>query len=166
MEKQAPTRDKLPPIVRANGKDIDLIFGLHAAGQELQRAGVEMEKRIRAIPNGWRDLRLIQAKLDKLLDGIHLTVQPEKRLTMQRMAPRMKFRVWCGHEAIRTAPNEVVLTKEEMAVLMTYAWNECSMCVEQRCDRCPLGKTFDSILHYDRDGGSWANIDPKGQPIK
>lgn len=152
----------LPPIIRANGRDVDLIFGLHAAGQELRRAEKEAEKRIRAIPNGWRDLRLIITKLDKLLDGLHLTVQPEKRQTMQRMAPRMRFRVWCGQEAVKTAPNEVVITKNEMGTLLTYAWEgTCTLCIEQRCDRCPLGKTLDSVLSVDRNRGSWAAFDPK-----
>lgn len=160
MEKKAPTNSTPLPIIRANGKDLDLIFGLHAAGQELRRCEVEMERRIRAIPNGWRDLRLISSKLDKLLNGIHQTVQPEKRQTMLRMAPRMRFRVWCGHEAIKTAPNEVVITKEEMSTLLTAAWDTCSLCLEQRCERCKLGKTFDSVLNYDRNGGSWAAMDP------
>lgn len=151
--------DKNIPVVRANGKDIDLIFGLHAAGQELARCEKEMEKRIRAIPNGWRDLRLIHTKLDKLLDSIYLTIQPEKRATVNRMAPRMRFRVWCGHEVIKTAPNEVVITQEEMATLVSYAWGgECALCVEQRCGQCKLGKVFDSVLSHDRNGSSWAAI--------
>lgn len=150
-------------IVRANTHDLDLLFGLFAAAQELNRCETEMEKRVRAIPNGWRDLRLIRTKLNKLLDDLILTVQPEKRATMNRMAPRMRFRVWCGHEVIKTAPNEVVITQNEMTTLLEYAWSaECSICMEGRCDQCKLGKVFDSILSYDRNGGSWASIDPKG----
>ena len=157
MEKKTPTPEI--PVIRANGHDVDLIFALYAASQELERAEREIERRFRAIPGGWRDLRLIRTKLANLLPLLKKTVQPEKRRSMDRMAPRMRFRVWCGHEAVRTAPDEVVLAKSELATLMHYSHQECSMCVEQRCGQCRLGKVYDSILLHDRNGGSWAAVD-------
>lgn len=148
------------PIVRANSDSIKRIYNLYAACQCLEELEAKEEKRIRAIPNGWRDLRMCTAVLRKLSNNMKYTMQPEKRTSVDHMAPRMYFRTWCGHEPVKTTPDEVVLLEKELDVLVEYAWNECSMCVEQQCSQCPLGKTFDSVLGYDRNGGSWAAIDP------
>lgn len=146
------------PIVRVNGDGINRLFGLYAVCQHLDRLEAEEEKRIRAIPNGWRDLRLCRTLLHKLAKNMRYTMPPEKRGSIDRMASRMRFRVWCGHEPIKTTPDEVVLAEKELDVLVKYARNECKLCIEQKCNQCPLGKTFDSVLDYDRNGISWASI--------
>lgn len=148
------------PIVRANNDGIQRLYRLYAACQCLEELETKEETRVKAIPNGWRDLRLCISVLRKLSRNMKYTMPPEKRASIDRMAPRMCFRTWCGTEAIRTAPDEVVVASKELDVLMEYAWNECSTCLEQRCSQCKLGKTFDRVLDYDRDGGSWAAIDP------
>lgn len=148
------------PIVRTSGDSIQRLYKLYAACQCLEELEAVEEKRVRAIPNGWRDLRLCITTLNKLARKMKFTMPPEKRSTIDRMAPRMRFRTWCGQDAIKTAPDEVVVAEKDLDVLVEYAWNECSMCVEQRCGQCPLGKAFDSVLGYDRNGGSWAAIDP------
>lgn len=149
------------PIVRANGDSIQRLYRLYAACQCLEELEEKEEKRIKVIPNGWRDLRLCTTLLRKLSQSMKYTMQPEKRASVDHMAPRMRFRTWCGHEAVKTAPEEVVLAEKELDVLMEYAWKECSLCLEQRCGQCRLGKVFDSVLDNDRNTGSWALIGVK-----
>ena len=62
-------------VVRANSKELDRIFALFAAAQEVRMAEQQMEARLRAIPGGWRDLRLIRTLLDKLTTNLVCTLQ-------------------------------------------------------------------------------------------
>ena len=145
--------------MRTNRNDINRIFGMFAGLQELESASKEMEQRFRLIPNGWRDLKMCIAVLDKLMNNIVMTVPAEKLVSMNRMLPKMRFKLSCGAQACETGKEECIISMEEANALSHYAHEHCKMCFEDNCDRCPLGKTFDHVLSYDRDGGSWANVD-------
>lgn len=150
--------DKPIPVIRANSDTLNLLFEMHAACQTLKTFEQTQEARVKAIPNGWRDLRLCKTLLYRLRDNLRLTLQPEKRSAMDRMGPRMRFKTWCGKQAIETGPDEAVLETKELKTLLKYAHKECEICIEQRCNQCKLGKTFDSVLAFDRDGRSWATL--------
>ena len=149
--------EKPIPRIRANGRDIDAMVGLHAAMTEINVSAEAIERRIRAVPNGWRDLRLIQSLLDKLIDRTLDTYPVEKLVTMRRMLPRVRFRITVGPQA--TSPlsdDETVISFDDVDALTTYARKQCELCVDYNCNRCKLGKTLDRVLRYDRDGGCWA----------
>lgn len=146
------------PRIRANKATIDRIFGMYAGLQELEQAANEMEKRFRAIPNGWRDLKLCIKVLNKLLDGVIATVPPEKFVAMKRMLPRMHFKLVCGPQASEAGSDECIISVQEANVLSHYAHEYCKMCFENNCNNCLLGKTLDSVMTYDRDGSSWASV--------
>ena len=146
--------------IRTNGKDINRIFGLFACLQELEYASSEMEKRFKVIPNGWRDVRMLIAVLDKLLDNVLTTVPPEKLPSIQRMVPQMQFKLVCGVQASRTDRHETIISDHEAEVLAKCAHEKCLFCPNERnCSKCPLGKVLDSVLSHDRDGDSWAWVD-------
>lgn len=145
--------------MRTNRGDINRIFGMYAGLQELETASKEMEKRFRLIPNGWRDLKCIISQLNKLMDNIVATIPPEKLVSMHRMLPRMRFKVVCGDQASVAGYDECTITLREADVLCKYAHEHCKMCFEGSCSNCPLGRTLDSVLMYDRDGRSWASVD-------
>ena len=114
-------------VVRANSKDLDRIFALFAAAQEVRMAEEQMENRFRAIPGGWRDLRLIRTLLDKLTTNLVSTLQSEKLVSMKRMLPRMKFRVVCGTEATRVQEDEVILAMREVGDRMDVSLRETGL---------------------------------------
>ena len=151
--------EKNLPVVRTNKKDIDRIFGMMAGLQELVCASEEMEKRFRVIPYGWRDLKMCIAVMRKLIDNVVLTVPPEKLLSMQRMLPRMKFKLICGVQPSKMGEDECVISMKDADTLCYYAHEQCKFCVEQKCARCPLAKVLDSVMTYDRNGVSWASVD-------
>ena len=111
--------DKLP-MIRANSRDLDHLFALFAASQELEQVEKHMEKRVRAIPNGWRDLRLVHTTLEKLLVNMVATLQPEKLKAMKRMLPRMKFKVICGTHASHSKDDETILAMNDLDTLVHF----------------------------------------------
>lgn len=148
------------PIIRGNGYDLERIRGVYAAWKELEILENAQEKRIRSIPGGWRDLKLCRTLLKKLADNMVLTLQPEKRGAVQRMGKKMFFRVWCGTEAIKTTPDEVVVLNSELDAIINAAHeNACRMCMQTNCRACKLGKALDSVLSMDRGSRSWSAID-------
>ena len=54
---------------------------------------------------------------------------------------------------------ETLILTDELNVLCKYAHEHCQFCDRTNCSQCDLGKTFDSILTDDRDGGCWSTID-------
>lgn len=148
-----------PPIMRTNRDDINIIFGMFAGMQELDKAANSMEKRFRSIPNGWRDLKMLIAVYDRLIKSVIRTIPPEKCDSMMRMLPRMRYKVTCSKHVSQLSDDECIMTNYDANVLTIHAHEHCKMCFEQDCRKCVLGKTLDSILTYDRDEGCWANID-------
>ena len=144
--------------IRANNDDVKLAFGMLAGLQEMKKAEQTMERRFRAIPNGWRNFRMIESVYGNLLDDLLQTYPLEKLISMQRMMPHMKYKVTCGVQASKLGEDECIITESNLNTLCIAAHEQCKLCVEANCRRCKLGKVLDSILCYDRDGSSWANI--------
>ena len=148
------------PVIRGNGRDLEQIRGCYAAWKQLEFLENMQEKRVKSIPGGWRDLKLCRTLLKKLADNMVRTLQPEKREMLNLTTGRMYFKVWCGQEAVRTAPDEVILLAKELTTLVEYAHeNTCRMCMETNCRACKLGKTLDGVLSMDRGDRSWSAID-------
>lgn len=149
------------PIMRTNGRDFDTILGVWASLSELTEAGTKIEKRIRSIPNGWRDYRCVIAKLEKLADDLIQTIPKEKLPNLQRMVRRIKFKMVVGPQACSTNKDETVVGIDDLDKLVTAARERCTFCTDWtrgKCDRCELGKVLDRVLRYDRNGNSWDSV--------
>lgn len=66
------------------------LFGLVSAFSTAQDA---LEKRVRSIPGGWRDMRLIQAVATRLMQNILATVPEEKLMLIRKELAHTKVRV-------------------------------------------------------------------------
>lgn len=150
------------PTFRVKTEEVTLAFGLMAGLQDIKKAEKAMERRFRAIPNGWRNLRMIESVYSKLIDDLLQTYPLEKLISMERMLPHMKYKVTCGATASKINDDECIITEVNLNNLCLFAHEQCKLCVDQNCKRCKLGKTLDSILCYDREDYSWANIDLEG----
>ena len=149
--------------MRLRGDDLTRMLGLYAADAELATAVKDenVKRRMRLLPNGWRDLRMIQARLAKLTDAIQWTVPKEKRVGFARTAQRCRYIVMQGPLAVKPKPNEEeIITTKELDELVSSAWEgRCRMCVDGNCDRCDLGRVLDGLVAQDRAGGCWGTMD-------
>lgn len=163
MENLAKNPNGNIPIIRVNKDEINCAFGLLAGLQEMKKAEKLMERRFRAIPNGWRNIRMVETVLDTLLTDLLKTYPLEKLISMQRMMPHMTFHLQCGVVASKMNDNECVVREKDLDTLCVFAHEQCKLCIDQNCNRCKLGKVLDGMLTEDRDGRSWANIDIEGR---
>lgn len=153
------TQPKELPVIRANKDHINALFGMFAAINELEKAQNTMENRIRSVPNGWRDIKLVCVKLDHLVNDLCQTYPLEKLVSIRRMLPHMKYKVQCGVAASNLNEDENLIASDDLDTIAIFAHEQCKLCIEQNCSKCKLGKTFDRIFMYDRDDGSWAHVD-------
>ena len=153
------TQPKELPIIRANKEHITDLFGMFAAINELEKAQDAMENRIRAVPNGWRDVKMICSRLDRLVNDLCQTYPLEKLVSIRRMLPHMKYKVQCGVAASNLKEDENLIASDDLDTITIYAHEQCKLCIDQDCSKCKLGRTFDRIFMHDRDDGSWAHVD-------
>ena len=132
---------------------------MFAAINELEKAQDVMENRIRAVPNGWRDVKMICSRLDHLVNDLCQTYPLEKMVSIQRMLPHMKYKVQCGVTASNLKEDENLIASDDLDTISIYAHEQCKLCIDQDCSKCKLGRTFDRIFMHDRDDGSWAHVD-------
>lgn len=151
------------PVIRANKEDIGIIFGMLAACQELEKAEERMYKRVKSVPNAWRDLRLVKKKLSTLVDDLLVTFPFEKLVSMQKMLPHMRYKVMFGAQASQIGKDECIIDTDRLNVLAMAAHDKCKICFDGQCNRCALGKVFDSIYCKDREDGRWSEMDMSGE---
>ena len=158
-----PEKYKDIPETRLRGDDMNRLFGLYAAEVELRLSCEDenIKRRFKTLPNGWRDLRMLAARLTKLTDQIQWTIPYEKRIGFERTARRCKYVVMQGPLASKPKPNEEeVISMHDLDELVASAWEwRCRVCMDGDCGKCALGKVLDNVVAKDRDGGSWSTID-------
>lgn len=150
--------EKPVQIHRVNSAEINRIFTVFAAAQELRIVSQEMERRVRSVPNGWRDLRLVCSLLEKLAGGLMWTVPPEKQENIKRLAKYMRIKVTTGTPICRTQPDEALLAGPDVDTLVDYAMRSCELCMGDNCRACRLGKTLDTVLACDRGDRGWWEV--------
>lgn len=148
--------DKPLPVIRFRRDEVNTFLKICAGLDSLEEYEEEYPARIKAIPGGWRDLKMMIAVLRKLIRHIKQTLPPEKREGIELTLKHTKYKLYCGRPAAQEK-DITVLTMENLDVLVQNAHaGQCRLCVKDTCAGCALGKTLDQVLTYDRDGRSWA----------
>ncbi len=134
-------------IMEANGQEIhaiEFIAGLHARLKGDEKA---LEARLKAIPNGWRDYRLVSSRTEHLLDEIYKTLPTKTLIHMQRLCE-------CGQIIIRPKPlikmpdDVQIVCSDDLKTLINHAIeNTCTICVKDHKGqkKCPLRKALMNI---------------------
>ena len=144
-----PDPDGRYPLTYDEYQALRAIFG---AKNALEKTHERLEPRIRTIPGGWRDFRLIMAVLDKLMNLILSTIPYKKlvqiRAELSRTICEVKLQGVTG-----TLPDEKLLTVVPQGALETVV-NEsmnmkCFACERRDYKRCELFRAIDGLYNYD-----------------
>jgi hypothetical protein len=124
---------------------------LFGAKNALEQTSKDIERRVRLIPGGWRDFRMLVAVLDRLLAAVLRTVPQKKLLAIRAELSRTICEV---HMQGVTSPKDDDLLTVVPQGALERVINEavsfrCFGC--ERCDykRCELFKAVDVLYHYD-----------------
>lgn len=129
-----------------NGNELRVLEYLAAMDSKMIESGETMRERLKSIPNGWRQWRLMAATLNKLLVDLYGKIPLKNLRHMQNICA-------FGEVLIRMCPPtrvpEYTLIREDelMLVMNTAIRQECSMCLKEgkEIDRCPLRKAMWNI---------------------
>ena len=149
-----------PPVMRARKDELDSFIAMACALSKLSEAETTMNRRLHSIPGAWRDLRMMNAVLKKLLCSIKDTLPPDRLDTLDRLLPDVRFAYWYKGQIGRRDPISGIRTSDLDLLCSVAHEGACRMCIDGQCDRCDLGKCFDMVLEVDRERGqSYAMMD-------
>lgn len=125
------------------------MFGF--AGQ-LQAVEPFMEKRLRKIPGGWRDWRLLEAVSEKLLGEITRTIPLNKLQMIMRELKMTQVRVEVRRVTDQSNTDVGTYVSQEALdrIAQKAADAECFACEKRGADarNCQLRKDFEDLVHY------------------
>lgn len=139
--------------VNLSGREYYTLRSLMAVVSTFEGCAGDLEKRVRTIPNGYRDLKLIMATADRLFEKILATI-PEKKLKQIKHEigfTRLELKVtpdYTGRKesAFIYVPQENLEWLTEKVVDM-----ECALC-DKTCKeskKCEIRKNIEALYHYD-----------------
>ena len=102
---------------------------------------------------------MITKVLENLLINMELTFEPEKRAHIKRNADRVQHKLVFGPQAAADGL-DYIMSKNDMAVLMTYSVKNCQICMGSPadCKQCQLGQTLDRVSFVSRQNRAWWEV--------
>lgn len=142
-----PDKKERLPIVAANAREVHIIEFIAGLDVQLTDGCEILKDRLNLIPNGWRNFRLAQATVSRLMDKIYETL-PDK--TLRHMA-RL-----CANGEIVIRPKAVIprlddaqiVLNEDLRVLVNHAMAaECAMCLKDPREqkKCELRRAMENV---------------------
>ena len=133
-------------LLPLKGKELKCVEYLVGMESRIVESGDALRERLRMVPNGWRDYRLIFSTLDRLLLKLYDTIPQKGRLYLQKLSKH-------GEILIRFSPaarsQEWLLIKDDdLAVIVNLAMAaECAICLKQgrEAKKCELRKALENI---------------------
>jgi len=112
----------------------------------------KLEKRLRAVPGGWRDARMLDAVSASLVARLCDTIPAEKLLAIRREIEHTQV-------YIRTRPDYGAKSKDDVTYVSEEALDRlvqrvmdfhCHMCDKSRADakRCQVRKDIEDMYHF------------------
>lgn len=138
-------------IKELNSYEVAGIEYLAAIDSQLVHSEKHLQARLKSIPDAWRQYRIAQTAIEKVLDALYATVPVKVLIHMQRLAKN-------GEVIIRqksiTKTNEAHLVPENVLRLLinTAMESQCAICLKrgEEAKRCKLRKGLMLIAPPDK----------------
>lgn len=144
-----PDQDGRYPLSHAEYQALRAIFG---AKNALEQTHHDLERRVRLIPGGWRDFRLVMTLIDKLMAAVLGTIPQKKLLAMRAELSRTicEIKVQGVTGTLSDDKLLTVVPQGSLEYVITQSMKLDCWCCE-RCDykKCELFKAIQALYHYD-----------------
>lgn len=123
---------------RINSVTREALTILYAAGQAIDMVAPKLEQLSRRVPNGWRDLRMVQSKLDKLVESVLNTIPVEQLDTMIAQMRISHLRI-VTNDVGKSDESKWLVPRDELTELVAAVVDEkCLMCDKTDWYNCKL----------------------------
>lgn len=161
-----PERLKGVPYTRLRGDELLDLCRLYAAWDAVEKILSDdyFVGRLKTIPGGYRDLRMIRTKIENAVNDVMHTIPREKVVGISKTVRRMRFSIAQGPIASgdKYADDQIVKAAWIKALVeAAHDW-KCIVCNSSDCSRCDLGRALDNIIAEDRNGGRWSDFNLEG----
>lgn len=131
------------PVSEANAKELHQIEYLAGLDARLNGDPDALKKRLKDVPDGWRQYRIAMTAVEKVLDGVYRTL-PDK--TMHHMAMLHDY----GEIVIRPRPVvraddvQIVGSKELRVLINAAIEGHCAICLKRggEARSCPMRRAL------------------------
>ena len=147
-------------IKNMNRAEADAVNSCMAALDRLRASEEALEMRLRScLPYGWRDWRMVNAVLTRLVHDIVQSAPEEKRRQVKKHAEHCRVKMVYGLEAARDPEMHLILT-EDFGVILQATSEQCRLCMgpAEDCQRCMLGGALDRASYRSREGQAWWQV--------
>lgn len=117
---------------------------LYAFGCGFEHAKGELKRLAARVPYGWRDLRLIQAKLDKITEGVMDTIPYEQLGTIREQMERSDIRVITRSAGMQPDAHWVI-SRQDLADLAGFAVETTCFVCDGNKKQCRLRKILKDL---------------------
>lgn len=139
--------------VNLSGREYYTLRSLMAVVSTFEACSGDLEKRIRTIPNGYRDLRLIMATANRLFEKLLSTI-PEKKLKQiqhEIKFTRLEVKVNPDYTGRKESPFTYVPQENLEWLTEKIIDMECAFC-DKSCKeskKCEIRRNIEALYHYD-----------------
>lgn len=130
---------------RINSVTREALTILYAAGQAIDMVAPKLEQLTRRVPNGWRDLRMVQSKLDKLVESVLNTIPVEQLDTMIAQMRISHLRI-VTNDVGKSDESKWLVPRDELTELVAAVVDEkCLMCDKTDWYNCKLRRIITDL---------------------
>lgn len=130
---------------RVNSVTREALTILYAAGQAIDMVAPKLEQLTRRVPNGWRDLRMVQSKLDKLVESVLNTIPVEQLDTMIAQMRISHLRI-VTNDVGKSDESKWLVPRDELTELVAAVVDEkCLMCDKTDWYNCQLRRIITDL---------------------
>lgn len=147
------TEKKPIPLFRPRKEETEAVVYMLCSADALIKRGPDIEKQLKKIPGGWRDFKLAISILNRLSDTLERAFTPEKRRSFEAMIPDLRYSIRYHKRAGRQEEGMSGILTTDLDLLCAVGIEYCCKICDGSCDRCDLGKVFDSMLETNREPG-------------
>ena len=130
-----------------NGREMQAIEYLAALDSQMVKHSETMRQRLKQVPNGWRQWRLLTAIAGKLLEQLYDTLPMKNLKHMQNICSYGEM--FIRMRPISRVPEYTLVSEDDIRQLVNAAMAaECAICLRDAKEvaRCPLRKCLMNIV--------------------
>ena len=139
---------------KLTGREYTALLRLFAALTALTECESILEERLKTVPNGWRDYRMLKTRMSTELDGLLETVPLKKLVAIHRELKNVKIKLNIGPDAAGS-DDQVIYVNEEafLKLLDQIVAMNCMLCDKRgkEVKHCPWLQLIEDCLPYSPD---------------
>ena len=119
---------------------------VYAAAQAIEKVGVpKLERMSRRVPNGWRDLKMVSSRLNKLVENL-LDTLPTKQLETMIAQMRISHLRIVTNDVGKSDESKWLVPRDELTELVAAVVDEkCLMCDKTDWYNCNLRRIITDL---------------------